>query len=317
MKKFIAIALCTAMLVLPLGLSASAADGEFAPGDKPWFIQPWWLKVQYAMKSWMQMGFKEDSMLILHDDKLVYEQYAAGQGVDVPHIAMSVTKSVVAALVGIAVGEGLIDVQEKVTKYYPTADIAGQDSKKDMTVEHLLTMRSGLPDSQACFKAVDPGLAAFETPQAKKPGGLFSFTYNSGAGPQCLIGIVERVTEMGLREYADLMLFGPLGITGVEWETTDHGTPIGGFGLSMTSRDMLRLGQLYLNDGVWNGRRILPAGWAKSTQPGFNTILSYGYLFWGNGWGPLMGGSYEARGFFGQFITVYPDKGVVVVRTGS
>ena len=317
MKKFLSILLCVVLIALPLGLSASAADGDFAAGDKPWWIMPWWLKVQYAAKSWIQMGFRQDSLLILHEGRLVHEEYAAGQGADVPHIAMSVTKSVVSALVGIAVGDGLLDVQDKVITYYPGANIAGQDSKRDMTIEHLLTMRSGLPDTQDCFGAADAGLAAFETPQAQKPGGLFSFTYNSGAGPQCLVGILERVTEKNLRVFAEERLFGPLGITDVEWETTDFGSPIGGFGLSMTSRDMLRLGQLYLNGGVWNGARILPEGWTESTQPGFNTILSYGYLFWGNGSGPLMGGSYEARGYLGQFITVYPEKNVVVVRTGS
>jgi CubicO group peptidase (beta-lactamase class C family) len=305
------------MLLLPLGLSASAADGDFAGGAKPWFIMPWWLKVQYALKSWPQMGFREDSMLILHEGRLVYEKYAKGQGADVPHAGFSVTKSVVSALTGIAVKDGLIDVRDKVRKYYPTANIAGQDSKLDMTIEHLLTMRSGLPDTRDCFKAPDAGLAAFETPQKKTPGGTFAFTYNSGAGPQCLVGILERATGQNLRAFAEERLFGPLGITGVTWETTDYGSPTGGSGISMTSRDMLRLGQLYLGDGVWNGERILPAGWVKSTQPKFNTILSYGYLFWGNGWGPLMGGSYEARGYFGQFITVYPDKNIVIVRTGS
>jgi len=315
MKKFLSILLCVLLLALPVGMSASAADGDFSEGAKPWFIMPWWLKVQYAVKSWPQMGFKEDSLLILHDGKLVYEKYAAGQGAGVPHTAYSVTKSVVSALAGIAVKDGLINVQDKVAQYYPTADITGQDGKKDMTIGHLLTMRSGLPDSQDCFKALDAGLAAFETPQEKAPGKRFK--YNSGAGPQCLVGILERVTGKNLRVFAEERLFGPLGITDVEWETTDHGSPIGGFGLSITSRDMLRLGQLYLNGGVWNGVRILPEGWTESTQPRFNTILSYGYLFWGNGWGPLMGGSYEARGYFGQFITVYPGKNVVVVRTGS
>ena len=311
------------MLILPLGLSASAADGVYAEGEKPWWIIPWWLKIQYAVKSWPQMGFREDGMLILHEGKLVYENYAEGQGPDVPHIAMSVTKSVLSALVGIAVKDNLIDVRDYVYEYYfddvlhALLSLLGEESKIDMTVEHLLTMRSGLPDSQACFRAADAGLAAFETPQQKTPGGLLSFTYNSGAGPQCLVGIVERVTGKNLMDFAQERLFEPLGIASVTWNTTDHGSPIGGFGISMTPRDMLRFGQLYLNDGVWNGERILPEGWTQSTQPGFNTILSYGYLFWGNGWGPLMGSSYEARGFYGQFITVYPEKNVVVVRTGS
>jgi len=320
MKKFLSILLCMILLILPLSLSASATDGVFAEGEKPWWIMPWWLKIQYTAKSLPQMGFKEDCMLILHEGKLVYEKYADGQGPDVPHIAMSVTKSVLSALVGIAVKDGLIDVQDYVYEYYPEADMnTGMltwSSKLDMTVEHLLTMRSGLPDTQDCFRAADAGLAAFETPQETAPGGRFK--YNSGAGPQCLVGIVERVTGKNLMEFAQERLFGPLGITNVTWDATDCGSNKGGLGISMTPRDMARFGYLYLNDGVWNGERILPEGWTRSTQPPkINTILSYGYLFWGNGRGALMGGSYEARGYFGQFITIYPDKGVVVVRTGS
>ena len=321
MKKFLSILLCAVLLAIPLGLSASAADGDFAGGAKPWFIMPWWLKLQYAVKSWPQMGFKEDSLLILHEGKLVYEKYAAGQGVDVPHAANSVTKSVLSALVGIAVGEARIGgVQDKVADYFNNPAIpSGQESKRDMTIEHLLTMRSGLPGdgqkgSQDCFGAPDAGLAAFLTPQKTAPGRKFK--YNSGAGTQCLAGIVKNVTGKTLLGYADEKLFGPLGITGVTWEAVSDGNNKGGMGLKMTSRDMLRLGQLYLNGGAWNGEQLLPAGWSERSQPKVNTILSYGYLFWGNGWDPLLGSSYEARGYAGQFITIYPDKDIVVVRTG-
>ena len=315
MKKPIAVLLCIALLAAPLGFSASAADGIYETGDKPWWIMPLWLKAQYFVKSAFQMGFREDSLLILHEGKLVYEEYGEGWDANDPHMAMSVTKSVLSALAGIAVQDGLIDVQDKVTKFYPEANIAGQNGKLDMTIEHLLTMRSGLPDSQDCFKAADAGLAGFETPQETAPGKRFK--YNTGAGPQTLVGILERVTGKNLRQFADERLFGPLGITSVEWDTTDCGSPIGGMGIYITPRDMLRLGQLYLNDGVWNGARILPEGWTAASQPKTNTMLSYGYLFWGNGWEPFMGSSYEARGYFGQFITVYPDKNAVVVRTGS
>jgi len=319
-KRLLATLLALLLALALLAPGASATDGVYPEGDKPWWIMPWALKIQYAVKSLPQMGRAEDSLLIMHDGKLVYEEYAEGHGPETPHIAMSVTKSVVATLVGICVGDGLIDVQDKVSEYYPEADFSDTldyPSKLNMTVEHLLQMRSGLPDTQDCFKAGDAGLAAFLTPQESAPGAKFK--YNSGAGPQCLVGIVERATGMGLLDFAQERLFGPLGITGVAWDATDCGSPKGGFGISITSPDMLRLGQLYLNGGLWNDTRILPEGWTDSVRPqGFNTIVSYGYLFWGNGWwGPFMGGSYEARGFYGQFITIYPKRGVVVVRTGS
>jgi len=101
------------------------------------------------------------------------------------------------------------------------------------------------------------------------------------------------------------------------WETTDCGSPTGGFGISMTSLDMLRFGLLLLNDGMWDDERILPEGWAEFMQPRPNWSFSYGNMINGNGWKPLLGSSFEARGHQGQFVTIYPDRDDVVVRTGS
>jgi len=327
MKRLLSILLCALLLALPLGLYASSAETvqrlwpttQFVTGEKPWWIMPRLLRLQYIPKSATQGGFRQDSLLILHEGRLVHEEYGSGYDMDTPHAAWSVTKSVVSALVGIAVGEGLIEgPEQKVRDFYPEAVIApGQESKLDMTVAHLLQMRSGLPDSSECFRADDAGLAAFETPQERDPGGRFA--YNSGAGPQCVVGILQRATGQNLFDYAQEKLFGPLGMDSVAWERTEDGSPRGGYGIYMTPRDMLRFGYLYLNDGVWDEQRILPEGWVAQTRDMQRAwvIFSYGFFFWDDGNSLLLGPSYEARGLIGQFVTIYPEKGVVVVRTSG
>ena len=116
--------------------------------------------------------------------------------------------------------------------------------------------------------------------------------------------------------YAQEKLFGPLGMTSVTWQTAADGSNTGGFGISMTPRDMLRFGYLYLNDGMWDGQRILPEGWVEQSRPKEDTRKGYGYLFWGDKVDRTLGKSYAAKGMYGQVICVYPEKDLVVVRTG-
>jgi len=326
MKKFLSILLCAVMLAVPLALTAQAETiwpGQtFETAKKPGWVHPLPMRAQYFYRSMVSGGFWTDSFLIMHEGKIVYESYKPGQNAEKPHAMNSVTKSVVSALVGIAIKDGYIgSVQDKVMDYYPEAVIApGQESKRNMTIEHLLTMTAGLPGDVmencfTCLDAEDAGLAAFETPQVSAPGE--QFIYSSGASMQCLVGIVERATGKNLFAYAQEKLFGPLGMTSVAWLAAADGSSTGGFGISMTSRDMLRFGYLYLNDGMWDGQRILPEGWVEQSKPKEAENKAYGYLFWGSKIDKKLGASYAARGMYGQVICVYPEKDLVVVRTGS
>lgn len=277
-----------------------------------------------------------DSFLVLHKGKLVYEYYGEGQGVDIPHRMYSVTKSVLSALVGIALLEGDIgSVQDKVIDYFPEAVIpAGQESKRTMTIEHLLTMTSGLPGDDNLpmeylfggedgfslapewqfLRAKDSGLAAFLTEQAAAPGE--KYIYSSGAGSQTLACLISRAVKQNLYDYAKEKLFGPLGMTSVTWDAAQDGNSYGGFGISMTSRDMARFGYLYLRYGKWDGEQILPADYVAVTPPRSNSVAGYGYLFWNNALLPF-GRSYQAMGLFGQYITILPGCDTVIVRTGK
>jgi len=318
MQKFIAAIL--AFLALFRFLDAPGEmlrPGEDFETGRAFWLWGKGLESLYSLRSQGVGRAEHDSFLVLHRGRLVYEKYSENEDENSLFPIFSCTKTVVAALTGIAVKEGYIDsVDQKVSEFYPEAVIApGQECKLGMTVRHLLTMTSGLPaDLEAhcddCLAAPDVGLAAFETPQAAAPGE--KFLYSSNPGMQCLGGIIERRTGRSLHEYANEKLFGPLGITSVAWESLGDGSSRAGTGIQMTARDMLRLGHLYLNDGCWDGLRLLPEGWVEQSEPGDN---GYGWLICDYGGDLFLGGSYEARGYGGQWITVCFKRELVIART--
>ena len=282
-------------------------------------LTPAFLEVRYLLKN--LTSSTTDSLLILHKGKLVYERYAEGWDKDTPHFMASVTKSVLSALVGIAIGEGKIKgVDQKVIDFYPDAVIAaGQESKRDMTIEHLLTMTSGLPGDNDnvdwdWWGAKDSGKAAFETPQMTAPGKRYA--YSSGPSCQTLACLVSRAVGKNLFQYAKEKLFKPLGMASVQWDAAEDGRNFGGFGISMTPRDMARFGYLYLNNGRWENKQVIPAEWVAVTPPKSKASKAYGYLFWNF---PLLpfDSSYEANGAFGQYIDILPEYDMVIVRTAS
>jgi len=307
--------------------------GEELPPDKygVWPTQdftagkaPDWLKPSKILKkieknnnySW------SDGFLVLHKGEIVHEEYFNGYDKDTPHYMASVTKSVTSALVGIAVGEGLIGgVQDKVVDYFPDAVIpAGQESKKDMTIEHLLTMTSGiLCEAEADWNSyfsedmTDAALWAFLLPQKTAPGKKFAY---DNVAPSILLGIIERTSGQNALDFAREKLFEPLGMRSVQWDTTADGLPCGAFGISMTPRDMARFGYLYLNYGRWEDKQLLPADWVVKTPPRAMASRAYGYMFWNYRLEPFSG-AYEANGAGGQFIIIQPNCDTVIVRTGD
>ena len=278
----------------------------------------------YGIIGTLQGGPRTEGLLVLHKGRLVYERYARGWDRDTPHPVFSVTKSVISALAGIAIGEGHIrSTEQKVVDFFPDAVIRpGQESKLDMTVGHLLTMASGLPgDSDgweglpAWWEAEDSGLAAFEIPQYTEPGARFN--YNSGCGVHTLACLISRAVGMNLFEYAQEKLFGPLGMASVTWEAAADGSSYGGFGISMTPRDMARFGYLILHNGRWEGRQIIPEDYLAAAAPPSERHSEFGYLFWTFNKYADFPGTYEANGAFGQYIDIFPGRDLVIVRTGS
>ena len=316
-KKILALLLSAACL---FAFAAPAYAMEFEQAPTPRWFRPLAAELFYMYQGISNGNVFNDSLLVLHEGKIVYERYACGRDESTAQPMFSVTKSVLSAMVGVAIGDGYITgVDQKVIGFFPDAVIEpGQESKRDMTIEHLLQQRSGLPgDSDdghvIWWEAEDTGLAALMTPQHSAPGTRFS--YSSGPGCQTLSAVIQRAAGMNLFEYAQLKLFGPLGMDSVVWDAPEDGLNYGGFGISMTPRDMLRFGYLFLNNGNWNGQQIIPADYVAASAPPAGT--NHGYLFWEYLNQPRHSQSYSASGAFGQFIIVMPEHEVVIVRTGS
>ena len=274
-----------------------------------------------------------DSVLVVRHGHLVFEEYLSSlYTADTKHSIHSCTKSFTSALMGIAIQEGLIgSVDDKMIDYFPNRTIANLDSRKQsITIEHLLTMTSGLEwdewtlpygeygnDVTDMFQSSDAIQYVLDRPMAYHPGE--SWTYNSG-GSHLLGAIVAITSGQTLYEFAFEHLFEPLGISDydVHWSTDQNGYYAAGGGLSMRPQDMAKFGYLFLKNGTWDDEQILSAEWVeKSTQTSFifNEYSGYGYQWWTN---PTdVANVYSAQGYAGQFIFAVPSFDMVVVFTSS
>jgi CubicO group peptidase (beta-lactamase class C family) len=269
-----------------------------------------------------------DSMLVVRHGHIVAEAYYAPFAQGLKHRINSATKSVIGTLVAIAIEDGLLkSVDQPVLGFFPERQFANVDErKKALNLRHLLDMKSGLdwtePVSGESLKSFiemerSPDWVQFilDRPMVREPGAAFD--YNSG-GTHILSAILSKVTGRSAEEYAREKLFGPLGIEDVQWRRDPQGVSAGGAGLYLQPRDMARLGQLWLGDGVWQGRRLMAPGWIDrarhaSLDMGLGPLLRYANLFWSE---PAKG-AYLAVGYSRQLIAVLPDIDVVAVFTGG
>ena len=262
------------------------------------------------------------SLIVIRHGYIVLEKYYNGMDADsTPHV-YSITKSFTSALTGIAIDEGLIKgADEKLPDLFPeymTPDIATE--KKEITVKHMLTHTSGLRRDRGSsgddmLKNIIQGELSF------KPGSDFSY---SNDVPSLLSGIITKRSGMSTRDYAELKLFKPLGITIDDWKTLPNSIYDGANNLFLSARDMARLGYLYLNNGYWDGNQILPADWVEESQQPhatFDRLKRYGYLMWVRN-RPDTVQDREIRGYFpyghmGQYIGIFPDLDLLVITTAD
>ncbi|TAN41933.1 MAG: class C beta-lactamase-related serine hydrolase [Nitrospirae bacterium] len=273
---------------------------------------------------------KIHSLLIVRNGYLITEEYFPPYSKDSGHMLYSCTKSVISALVGIAVSDGFIKgLDEKVTGYFTDLDIDNKDGRKDaITIKHLLEMSAGLDwvedgnygspaDSVTRMRlSGDQIKFVLDRPMKEDPGK--TFYYCSGAS-HLLSGILQRTTGRSSFEYGKQRLFDPLGIKDISWTSDEDGISNGADGISMTPADMARFGYLFLRNGRWNNRQVVPAVWvAESTKTHIDTPdglagrYGYGYQWWRNRFG-----GYSARGYGGQYIFVIPEYDMVIVFTGE
>jgi CubicO group peptidase (beta-lactamase class C family) len=261
-----------------------------------------------------------DSVVVVRNGYIVTEKYYSPYRQDDPHDTWSITKSVVAALIGIAIQEGYINsVDDPVLGYFPGRTFENDESRKRaITLEHLLTMSSGLAwDWDEMVSSRDWVQYTLDQPLQADPG--TEFYYSSGSA-HLLSAIIQEATGRNTLDFARQYLFDPLGIKDVTWKSDLEGIPKGGWGLALKPRDMARLGYLYLNQGLWVDQQIIPATWVEASaqrhiqvpEPLEPWDLYMGYLWWVHGDGP-----YAAHGMRGQFIYVIPDLDLVVVFTSD
>jgi CubicO group peptidase (beta-lactamase class C family) len=312
---------------------ATAASGS----DIPWPTEGWQTSTpeEQGMDSGLLQEMQETirrqrlglhSLLVIRNGKIVSETYYAGYKAETRHELYSVTKSFIGTLVGIALEQGLIEsLDTPVVDLFPGVSFANPDPRKQaMTVEDLLTMRSGLDweEGEAAYLELSnsPDWAIFmlDLPMESAPGK--EFVYCSGCS-HVLSSILYWVTWQNVRKFADQILMKPLGITGYDWETDNQGVHLGGWGMQLTPRDMAKLGYLYLHEGVWDGKQLVPADWiAESVKARVDTRggTGYGYQWWVFPEFPgTANGAYSALGHAGQAIFVIPELQIVVVTTGQ
>lgn len=265
-------------------------------------------------------GLDYDGLVVVHKGVIVAEEYYFIYRESTRHETYSVTKSVISALVGIALQQGCItSIDDLVLEYFPDREFLNMNAEKELlTIKDFLTMSSGLAyDPDEMYDSADWAQYTLDQPLIYSPGE--SWFYSNG-GPQVLSALISQACEMDTLEFADQYLFKPLGISNYKWELSPNGNPNGSWGLEMTPRDMAKFGYLYLHDGIWDEEQILPPDWVVlSTQP-YHQVpdslepwdLSYGFLWWIHG-----DGYYAAHGYKGQFIYLAPDLDLVVVITAN
>ena len=261
-----------------------------------------------------------DSVTVIRHGYMVADATIHPFKPDTKHVIYSCTKSVVSALVGIAIEQGAIEgVDQPVLSVWPDRTVANLDANKEaMTLEHLLTMSAGL-ECRDSYLYRWQGLREMEQtgdwiqfmldlPMIEEPGERFE--YCNGAS-FLLSAIVQETTGVSALDFASKHLFGPLGITDVDWTPNPQGISIGWSRIHMKPHDMAKIGYLYLHKGLWDGRQVVPADWVQSsTRKHISATLQdgYGYQWW------VAGSDYSmALGYAGQFIYVVPDKDMVVV----
>lgn len=282
--------------------------------------------------------------MLLRHGKVAAEGWWTPYGPHSPHSLYSLSKSFAATGIGFAVAEGLLTVDDPVLAFFPDdAPADPSENLRAMRVRHLLAMNTGhaedttwrvfqdhyhvtLLKSGALHKADAIGQADrsqddnwprvfLSLPVEHRPGSWF--VYNTGA-TYMLSAIVSKLTGEPLLDYLRPRLFDPLGIDDPTWETDPRGVSIGGTGLHIMTEGIAHFGQMYLQAGMWNGKRILPVAWVaeatsahsdnSNTQTNPDWTVGYGYQFW-----RCRHDCYRGDGAFGQFCVVMPEQDAVLV----
>ena len=264
------------------------------------------------------------AFVVLHEGKVVAERYREGLNAHTRLLSWSMAKSFTNALVGVMAGDGLVDI------FAPTGIPEWQgDERAAITLNDLMQMQSGLQWNEdygnrsdvnlMLHREKDMGLFAIDKPLEHKPG---TFWYYSSGSTNIVMRYLRGkfASDKEFLTYYRERVFAPLGIRNAVFEPDMSGTPVGSSYLYITAREFASLGQLYLDDGVFQGRRILPEGWVEYTvTPASDSKDGYGAFFWLNKdkfWPDIPEDMFNCQGHDGQEIFIIPSKDLVVVVLG-
>lgn len=300
----------------PLPRSTPEAEGVSAAGI-----------ARFVAELSAQKKVEPHSFMLLRHGRVVAESWWKPYGPALKHTLYSCSKSFTSTAVGMAVAEGKLKLTDRVASFFPELLPENpSESLRNMTVENLLIMSTG-QERQPSEQELKAGWrkAFLGVPVADPPGSRFR--YNSIA-TYMLSALVQKVTGQTLTAYLRPRLFEPLGISGMDWESSPEGIDSGGWGLRVKTEDMARFGQLYLQKGRWNGRQLVPESyvtdatrahimepprWAmQAVKDSSDWAQGYGYQFW-----RCRNNAYRADGAFGQYIIVMPEQDAVVVMTAE
>lgn len=273
------------------------------------------------------------SCLISKNGEIIYEHYRDQDTASKIAKTNSCTKSILSSLICIAMDQGLLpQADTTIRTFFPQLAAKEDPRYREMTLHHLLTMTAGFEWTEFGGANSFPRMTrtpdwvqfVLDQPLRDTPGSRME--YNSGVS-QLLSAILVQASGMPVARFAEMNLFGPLGIESYKWEQDPQGIHTGGFGLWLRPSDMLKFGQLYLHRGSWENQQLISKELTfRSVQPAVPVEAprrgAYGWHWWADSYtgeaGNTSGSSFDyfyARGFGGQFIHVIPSLEIVVVLT--
>ncbi|MCJ8014836.1 beta-lactamase family protein [Paenibacillus sp. KQZ6P-2] len=263
------------------------------------------------------------SFMLLRNGHVAAEGWWSPYAPELPHMLFSLSKSFTSTAIGMAVHEGILTLDDAVISYFPEdlPDVVSSNLAA-MQIRHLLMMGTGHDkDTMGALDKAEDGnwaKAFLQLPVVHEPG--THFLYNTGA-TYMLSAILQKASRQNLLEFLHGRLFEPLGISNPTWQTCPRGIHTGGFGLSITTEDIAKFGQLYLQKGVWHGQRLIEESWideatGKQISNGnggdSDWTQGYGYQFW-----RCRHDVYRGDGAFGQFCIVFPQYDAVIAITAG
>ena len=259
-------------------------------------------------------GLDLHAFMLHRNGRVVAEGWRWPYRPDRPRNLHSVVKSFTACAIGLALEEGLFRLDDKVVSFFPEIIVdPDQHWLTAMTLEDLLTMRVGHEGetSGAEWRSLTTSWIAefFKIRIVHEPGTAFMYT---SAASYMLSAILSRAAGVTLHEYLKPRIFEPMGIVGESWDIGPDGINPGGNGLIARTADLLKLGVLHAQNGVWKGKRLLPESWVAAATSPHGEPVKYGYHWW-----TRPDGTYSAIGKFVQMTTVFPLHGATLAVTGA